>query len=180
MAARQYKTELLWLQAQQPERQARIWAQLKATLPEYDRLLIGWDEILGFLAQAGVRRPNCTEPLSYRMVRRWIASGFPLVRGGYRLKHASSVPSITSQHALIAWLLSQPEVAPFRNDLPTFGACHDLKPRPPGKRARERTFNRFKGLGRPVGPKMGFATTLEESHGERKPRENAQGGENPS
>jgi hypothetical protein len=83
-----------------------IHAQLTETLPMLDRLLIGPRAILTELARLGIRRLN-GQPITWRMVRAWRHSeGFPLLPG-HRVLGRARTPSITTCHALTAWLLSR-------------------------------------------------------------------------
>lgn len=94
---------------EQPMKQKAIFDMLKAQLPDRDRAIIGWDNLLAYLAQLGVKRPGAVKDPTYRTVTRWReVHGFPLLRGAYR-GPISRAPCITTQFAVTAWLLSRLE-----------------------------------------------------------------------
>jgi hypothetical protein len=105
-----------------PALQAQIRALLIAQLPERDRALAGQKAILSFLIDTlFLRRPN-RRPISWRMVLRWSRlHGFPLLHGGWHPKRKSRTPSLSTQYAVTAWVLSRfntDEPALFRVSIP--------------------------------------------------------------
>lgn len=87
-------------------RAAAIHHQLTATLPRFDRALVGQRAILRELQRLGLRRPN-GQPVTWRMLCRWRrVEGFPML-AGQRIVGIALTPALTTTYAVTAWILSR-------------------------------------------------------------------------
>src|SRR5262249_31134944 len=87
-------------------RQHGVYQLVQEQLGDWDRVLVGQDVILRHLAQLGVTTWNKRSP-RWTTVRRWARwQGFPLLRGTKCGRNYFC--SVTTQHAVTAWLLSPP------------------------------------------------------------------------
>jgi hypothetical protein len=78
---------------------------LTAHIPQYNHMLVGRDAIINFLFTIGITNGR-KERLAWRTVRTWAKlHGFPLLPGAQN--HRTNFSSMTSQHAVIAWILSR-------------------------------------------------------------------------
>jgi hypothetical protein len=78
---------------------------LTAHIPEYNHVLSGRDAIIRFLFTIGITNGR-KQPLKWRTIGSWAKhQGFPLLPGAQRGR--TNFSSITSQHAIIAWILSR-------------------------------------------------------------------------
>ena len=111
---RNYAADKARWQAEQPMKQRAIYDLLKSQLPEHDKAIVGWANLLDYLHDLGVRRPNAYADVNDRQIGVWQREhGFPLVRGTMRPRPQSHTPCISTQYAVIAWLLSQPLTGPL-------------------------------------------------------------------
>jgi hypothetical protein len=102
---RNYAAELAQLAATAPDRQRALYRMMREQLPEYELALSGWDRVLEFLHDLGIRRPN-GHTLTRRIVQRWARTdGFPLVRGTWHPR--SRTPCLTTSFAVTAWMLTR-------------------------------------------------------------------------
>ena len=86
-------------------KRAQVWELLRSELPDLDVVLTGRDEILAHLWRMGVRTWSGRVP-RWSTVLRWARrDDFPLLRGTRAGRNYFS--SLTSQHAVTAWLLSR-------------------------------------------------------------------------
>src|SRR5215813_10871074 len=83
-----------------------VHAVMVAEFPEYDRALIDYPAILGFLDRFGIRRRN-GRPVTIRMLTRWRREfGFPVCKGVTILDQHWS-PPVSSTVAIAAWICAQ-------------------------------------------------------------------------
>jgi len=96
-------------------RTAALYAMLCQTLPDHERALVGQLPILRYLHDTlRIRRPN-GQPLKWRIVLRWFhTQGFPLVRGGWHVGRSAKQASLTTTHAVTAWVLTRFDTATDR------------------------------------------------------------------
>src|SRR5262249_56052730 len=97
LMARHLAREMQQHRAEAPHRFRTIHASLVQQLPDYDRALIGWAAILGYLHNTlPVRRPN-GQPLPISPLLRWRRDlDFPLLRGGWNPSSRCLSPPLTT------------------------------------------------------------------------------------
>lgn len=129
----------------QQERQAELLAGLRSVFPEHERVLTGWDAIIGYLCDTMRLRRLNGERLTVPQLRRWqLSHRLPVLRGGalvrVRRGYQRTLPTSTN-FLLSSWLVSVPRCAGLlftvaypprehsaRGDRRTEGAPSDLPP----------------------------------------------------
>jgi hypothetical protein len=102
---RNYAAELAQLGATAADRQRALYRMMRQQLPEYELALTGWNRVLTFLHDLGIRRSN-GHTLTRRIVQRWARTdGFPLVRGTWHPR--SRTPCLTTSFAVTSWMLTR-------------------------------------------------------------------------